>query len=91
MPEQDFIPADQPWTNPIPENQVFIETGRGTSVPINVGANFVDTVERIAHQSAYGGYYRVFLNGSEIVEPSDAPQTIEDGMRIVLTPYDKVG
>jgi len=78
------------WAATAPE-EVRIETGRGDSVGVPVGAPFQGTVERIADEAHYGGYFRVFLNGSEVVNPSDAPELIEAGQRITLTSYDKVG
>ena len=70
---------------------VSVETGRGNAVSVPVGAPFQSTIESIAEQANYGGYFRVFLNGSEILEPSEAPQSIEEGMRIAIVAYDKVG
>lgn len=81
------------WTRPdhTPAGQVIIETGRGNSVNIDAGEPFQATIERIADEANYGGYFRVFLNGEEIVDPTTAPRTLEEGMRVTLTPYDKVG
>lgn len=70
---------------------VPIENGRGTAVNVPVGADFAAEIDRIALEANYGGYYRVFLNGQEILEPSEAPAKIEEGMRIAITSYDKVG
>ena len=70
---------------------VPVETGRGSAVDVPVGSPFVSTLERIADEANYGGYYRVFLNGEEIVEPGEAPETIEEDMRLQITSYDKVG
>jgi len=70
---------------------VYIETGRGQTAQVQAGTPFKEAIERVADEFHYGGYFRVFLNGSEIVDPDDAPQTIEPGMRIALTSYDKVG
>ncbi len=80
------------WTDPAQSQEtLFIDTGRGNTVEVSVGSPFQSTVERVAEDAHYGGYYRVYLNGSEIVHPEEAPQTIESGMRIVITSYDKVG
>lgn len=70
---------------------VFVETGRGQAVEVQLGAPFTETIERIAEEAHYGGYFRVFLNGEELVDPEDSPETIEPGMRIAITSYDKVG
>ena len=70
---------------------IFVETGRGEAVPVNAGDPFFATVSAIADRANYGGYFRVFLNGEEIVNPEEAPDTIEPGMRIAVTSYDKVG
>lgn len=74
-----------------PRRTVFIETGRGQTAEVEVGAPFSATVERISEEANYGGYFRVFLNGREIVRPEEAPPTIEADMRIAITAYDKVG
>ena len=70
---------------------VFIDTGRGGTEQVNVGTPFSGAVERIAESAHYGGYFRVYLNGSEIVNPEDSPETITADMRIAITSYDKVG
>ena len=75
-----------------PADRVMVDVGRGSNpVPVNVGEPFVPTMERLADEYNYGGFYRVFLNGSELVNPEDAPETFEAGMRVAITPYDKVG
>jgi len=75
-----------------PEDHVMVDVGRGgTVVRVNAGSEFVPTLERLADEYNYGGFYRVFLNGSEVLDPGDSPETIEAGMRIAITPYDKVG
>jgi hypothetical protein len=68
-----------------------VETGRGQSVPIQPGQPFIETVEHIADEAHYGGYFRVFLNSEEIVDPATAPETFQPGMRVTITPFDKVG
>jgi hypothetical protein len=78
-------------TQATPTGTIFIETGRGATAEVPVGSPFQPTIERIAEEAHYGGYFRVFLNSQEVVEPTEAPATIEAGMRIALTPYDKVG
>lgn len=70
---------------------VYIETGRGQTTEVQVGAPFQETIDRVADEAHYGGYFRVFLNGEELLDPADSPATIEAGMRIAITSYDKVG
>ena len=70
---------------------IFVETGRGEAVQVTVGDPFFANVTEIADRANYGGYFRVFLNGEEIVDPEEAPDTIDAGMRIAITSYDKVG
>lgn len=70
---------------------VHIETGRGQTAEVQAGAPFQETIERVADEAHYGGYFRVFLNGEEILDPNEAPAVIEAGMRIAITSYDKVG
>lgn len=70
---------------------VSIEVGRGGNVEVPVGGDFVDTIETVAREHHFGGFYRIFLNGNEIANPDDAPDKIEAGMRIAIASYDKVG
>lgn len=70
---------------------VMVDTGRNNVVPIPVGSPFTETIERLADQANYGGYFRVFRNGSEILDPADAPEVFQAGDRIAITSYDKVG
>jgi hypothetical protein len=79
------------WGAGARQEMVSIETGRGEAVSVPAGSPFRETVERLSDQANYGGFYRVFLNGSEVIEPEDAPAVIEPGMRIAITAYDKVG
>ena len=74
-----------------PSPTVHVDMGRGQTVPVEAGAPFASTLERLADEAHYGGYFRVFLNGSEVINPEDAPANIEAGMRIAVTSYDKVG
>lgn len=71
--------------------EVGIDVGRGQRIGVPVGADFVNTVEQVARDAHYGGYYKVFLDGKELVNPDDAPEKIEAGMQIAITSYDKVG
>lgn len=70
---------------------IFVDTGRGQTAEVQPGAPFEETMNRLADEAHYGGYFRVFLNGSEVINPEDAPETIEPGMRLAITSYDKVG
>ena len=79
------------WGSPREGQTVIIETGRDQSVEVPAGSPFVETVEKAAGDANYWGYYRVFLNGTEVCDPSNAPDTIEPGMRVQITSYDKVG
>ena len=81
------------WADQVahPDESVFIETGRGQTAEVQVGSPFQPTIEKIAEEAHYGGYFRVFLNGEEVVNPEEAPAAIEAGMRIAVTSYDKVG
>ena len=72
-------------------NTVPVDVGRGQVINVRVGSPFVATLEELAERANYGGFFRIYLNGNEIPEPSDAPATIESGMRIAITSYDKVG
>jgi len=56
---------------------------------IEPGANFVEVVKSTARDAGLGKF-RTFLNGDEI-RPSEAPDTIEEGMRLELRPYDVAG
>ena len=91
---EDFVPA-QPagWRRGDAETNetVMIETGRNTTMEAHVGDNFVVACDRVGEAAGYGGYWKVYLNGNEVLNPDDAPELIESGMRIALTPYDKVG
>lgn len=73
------------------KDTVEIVTGRGQTKEVPKGAPFGETIEKLADEASYGGYFRVFLNGEELIDPNDAPATIEEGMRIAICSYDKVG
>lgn len=91
----ELTPARRGWAGatPHPQEPIFVETGRGQTAEVQVGAPFAETIERIADEAHYGGYFRVFLNGREILEPSEmvnpdgTPKPIEPGMRIAITSY----
>ncbi len=79
------------WSPDTPGGEVFVETGRGQAIEVQAGAPFKETIERIADEAHYGGYFRVFLNGEELLDPDESPEAVEPGMRIAITSYDKVG
>ncbi|MGW8177274.1 MAG: hypothetical protein ACWGQW_00535 [bacterium] len=91
--EEEAQPDTRTWAEAAehPAESVFVDTGRGTTAEVPAGSPFAETIDRIADENHYGGYYRVWLNATEIVRPEEAPETIEPGMRIAITPYDKVG
>ena len=68
-----------------------MDAGRGDPIEVQTGSPFIETLDRLAGLAHYGGDYRVFLNGSEILYIEEAPATIEDGMRLAITSYDKPG
>ena len=76
---------------------VFVETGRGNAVEVNIGADVESTLDNIADQCNYGGDYRVFLNANEILDPNEIPtdehgnKAFQAGQRWSLTAYDKPG
>jgi len=78
--------------------QVMVETGRGNAIAVDIGAPVEETLDRIANQCNYGGDYRVFLQGTELLEPGEIPfdpqthrQTFQAGQRWSITAYDKPG
>ena len=68
---------------------IYVDTGRGRGVEVQAGSPFAATMERLADEAHYGGYFRVFVNGSEVINPEDSPGTIESGMRIALASYNR--
>ena len=87
---------NQAWDS-TPE-QVYDESDSSfeTSIRINnsdreiqPGANFIEVVKSTARDAGLGKF-RTFLNGNEI-RPSEAPDTVESGMKLELRPYDVAG
>lgn len=70
---------------------VSVDVGRGKAVTVPVGADFVNTLEILARENNYGGYFKVYVNTKEIINPQDAPSKFAAGMRVAITSYDKVG
>ena len=95
------------WHRTMPNKEVFgepdrgkgtvpIDVGHGQMVEVKAGSDFVNTIEQVARDYNYGGYFKVFLaqNGGdmrEIINPADAPDKLQAGMRLAITSYDKVG
>ncbi len=61
----------------------------GSFVALDVGKPFAQAVTEVA-KSANLGKFRVFKDGAEI-KPSEAPDTITEGMQLDLRPYDVAG
>lgn len=70
---------------------VSVDVGRGRAVNVAVGSDMVNTLETLAREANYGGFFKVYINGQEVINPQDAPDKVEAGMRIAITSYDKVG
>ena len=88
------IGEEQPrgWADGRTQGQpIFVHLDRGEPVQVAPGSPFIETLEELAEQAHYGGWFRVFVNGSEVINPEDAPATIEPGMRVAIAAYDKVG
>jgi hypothetical protein len=56
---------------------------------IEPGSSFIETVKATARDAGLGKF-RTYLNGREI-RPSEAPDTIDEGMKLELRPYDVAG
>ena len=82
----EFGAAEQ--NNP---DYVAVDTGGRIAVRIAVGSNFAEEVQRVANEANFGGFYKVYLNDSELEHIEDAPEKVEPGMRIAIAPYDKAG
>ena len=106
MPDEDEMETEQGEEENIEEEEpriefgqsqrttdqtVYVDTGRGEAVAVSPGAPFQATLERLAEEAHYGGYFRIFLNGSEVVNPEDSPELIEAGMRIAITSCENRG
>ena len=91
--EEEATEAPRAWAEEAREQvqPIFVDVGRGQTVEVAPGSPFEATTNRLADEAHYGGYFRVFLNGGEVINPEDAPETVESGMRIAITSYDKVG
>lgn len=61
----------------------------GSDRPIEVGSSLVSTIKETARDAGLGKF-RVFLDGEEI-RPSEAPDTVEEGMNLELHPFDVAG
>ena len=61
----------------------------GSHQPLEVGANFMNSVKSTALQAGFGKF-KVFLNGQE-VRPSSAPAEIAPDHRLEIRPFDEAG
>jgi hypothetical protein len=61
----------------------------GSHRPLEVGANFLQTVKQTALQAGFGKF-KVYLNGAEI-RPSSAPTEITPDMQVEIRPFDEAG
>ena len=61
----------------------------GSDRAIEPGASMVSTIKETARDAGLGKF-RVFLDGQEI-RPSEAPDTITEGMGLELRPFDVAG
>ncbi len=61
----------------------------GSHQPLEVGANFMNSVKSVALQAGFGKF-KVFLNGTE-VRPSSAPTEIRPDHRVEIRPFDEAG
>lgn len=76
------------WTSRTPSATTTLNIN-GSDRALTPGADFAETIIAAAREAGLGKF-RVFLNDSEI-DPEDAPETIEAGMRIKLTPFEVAG
>ena len=61
----------------------------GSDRQIEVGSSMVSVIKETARDAGLGKF-RVFLDGQEI-RPSEAPDTITEGMGLELRPFDVAG
>lgn len=61
----------------------------GTTIPVEPGASFRDTIKQVSLDAGFGKY-RVYLNGNEI-RPSEAPQVFNTGDVVEVRPFDTAG
>ena len=87
MQDQVWNPSDN-YGESAPADGTGISVN-GSFVAVEVGKPFAAAVTDVA-KSAGLGKFRVFMNGDE-VKPSQAPDTISEGMRLDLRPYDVAG
>lgn len=82
----DATPETESYTGPQASTSIRVN---GSDIQLTPGAGFVDTVKSVARDSQMGKF-RLYLDGSEI-KPSEAPGSIEEGMKLELRPYDVAG
>ena len=61
----------------------------GSDRQIEVGSSLVSAIKETARDAGLGKF-RVFLDGQEI-RPSEAPDTVTEGMGLELRPFDIAG
>jgi hypothetical protein len=80
-PSQNYDEAEETSNTGIRVNGSFVE--------IEAGSSFASAVTETAKQAGLRKF-RVFMNDEE-VKPSEAQDTITEGMRLDLRPYDVAG
>lgn len=70
----------------LPETVAIVN---GAPMPVTPGSNFRETLVSLSRDAGLGKF-RVYLNGNEI-KPSQAPDTISEGDRVEIRPYDVAG
>lgn len=92
MDERDENVAEEVWggnsgltDNGMDDNTPYVRVN-GENLEVDEGDNFVETIKNISIDAGFGKF-RVYLNGEEI-KPSQAPEFIDENMRIEVLPYD---
>jgi len=70
------------------ENEAVLRVN-GAETFVNAGDNLRETVLNAAREAGYQKFH-LFINDEEVL-PSNAPDTVEDGMVIEIRPYDVAG
>ena len=71
-----------------PNGNTYVRVNN-SNLPLQPGMSFVSAIKEAA-KSAGLGKFRVYLNGAEVL-PSNAPDTVQEGMAVELRPYDVTG
>jgi len=61
----------------------------GATVRLDPGASFRETCMKLSRDAGFGKF-RVFLDGREI-KPTEAPETIVEGMKMEIRAFDVAG